>query len=153
MKVGCQVRGQKRILTFHIVDTADKPMLGLDSCLECKLINKIDWLEKNVSNFQFISKDSIIKSFKDIFENLGQSPGQPCKLFLKEGANPVLHASRRIPKNLIPKFKSTIESLERANVICKETNPTDWINKIVITEKKDGKLRVCLDPRDLNKNF
>ena len=29
--------------------------------------------------------------------------------------------------------------------------PTDWVNSLVIAEKKDGNLRLCLDPRDLNK--
>ena len=29
--------------------------------------------------------------------------------------------------------------------------PTDWVHNLVIVEKKNGSLRLCLDPRDLNK--
>ena len=29
--------------------------------------------------------------------------------------------------------------------------PTDWVNGLVLVEKPNGKLRVCLDPRPLNK--
>lgn len=29
--------------------------------------------------------------------------------------------------------------------------PTEWVNSIVCAEKSNGKLRICLDPRDLNK--
>ena len=29
--------------------------------------------------------------------------------------------------------------------------PTEWINSLVIVEKAIGALRICLDPRDLNK--
>ena len=29
--------------------------------------------------------------------------------------------------------------------------PTDWVSSLVAVEKPNGKLRVCLDPRDLNK--
>ena len=29
--------------------------------------------------------------------------------------------------------------------------PTDWVNSLVVREKPNGSLRVCLDPRDLNK--
>ena len=29
--------------------------------------------------------------------------------------------------------------------------PTPWVNSIVVNEKQSGKLRVCTDPRDLNK--
>ena len=37
-------------------------------------------------------------------------------------------------------------------MIKKVDQPTDWVNSLVIAEKsKTGKLRICLDPRDLNK--
>ena len=29
--------------------------------------------------------------------------------------------------------------------------PTDWVNSLLIANKKDGNLRLCLDTRDLNK--
>ena len=31
------------------------------------------------------------------------------------------------------------------------TQPTPWINSIVVVPKKDGSLRICLDPKDLNR--
>ena len=34
----------------------------------------------------------------------------------------------------------------------KVDNPTDWINSLVIVGKKTGQLRLCIDPRYLNKN-
>lgn len=39
----------------------------------------------------------------------------------------------------------------KAGAICRQIEPTDWVNNIVITENKDEKLRICLDPSDLNK--
>uniref|UniRef100_A0A3P9BYY5 Caspase-8 n=1 Tax=Maylandia zebra TaxID=106582 RepID=A0A3P9BYY5_9CICH len=42
--------------------------------------------------------------------------------------------------------------MERNQIICKVTDPTDWVNALVVVEKpKTGRLRVCLDPRPLNK--
>ena len=35
--------------------------------------------------------------------------------------------------------------------VIKMTEPTDWVNSIVVSRQKNGKLRVCLDPKDLNK--
>ena len=29
--------------------------------------------------------------------------------------------------------------------------PTDWVNGLVVVERPNGKLRVCLDPRPLKK--
>ena len=36
-------------------------------------------------------------------------------------------------------------------MICKVEKPTDWVNSMAIVEKPDGSLRICLDPRHLNK--
>lgn len=31
------------------------------------------------------------------------------------------------------------------------TKPTDWVSNLVVAEKPNGKLRVCIDPQHLNK--
>jgi len=43
--------------------------------------------------------------------------------------------------------------MEKSGVISKVHEPTPWVNSIVINEKRSGKLRVCIDPRDLNKTI
>lgn len=40
--------------------------------------------------------------------------------------------------------------MEKIGVIKKVSEPTDWVNSMVCTMKKDGSLCICLDPRDLN---
>lgn len=65
-------------------------------------------------------------------------------------AMPVIHGCRKIP--LVDKLRDTLDDLLQADVIAQVTEPTPWVNSLVITEKKDKKkLRVCLDPTDLNK--
>ena len=39
----------------------------------------------------------------------------------------------------------------KLDVIEPVSEPTEWVNPLVTVEKPNGKLRVCLDPRDLNK--
>ena len=42
--------------------------------------------------------------------------------------------------------------MERMNVIRRVDEPTEWVNALVVIEKpKAKKLRICLDPRPLNK--
>ena len=41
--------------------------------------------------------------------------------------------------------------MERLKVIERVHEPTDWVNSMVIVTKPNGKLRICIDPRDLNK--
>ena len=38
-------------------------------------------------------------------------------------------------------------------MIAKVKEPTDWVSSIVVVEKKNGKLRICIDPKDLNENL
>lgn len=43
--------------------------------------------------------------------------------------------------------------MEKEGIIrpCPET--TDWVHNLVIVSKKNGDIRVCLDPRNLNKHL
>ena len=43
--------------------------------------------------------------------------------------------------------------MEAKKVITKVDTPSDWVNSLVIVEKPDGTLRICLDPRELNKSI
>ena len=36
-------------------------------------------------------------------------------------------------------------------VIRPVSEPTDWVSSLAYTRKNNGKLRICLDPRDLNR--
>jgi len=35
----------------------------------------------------------------------------------------------------------------------KVDQPTDWVSNLVVVEKQDGSLQLCLDPQDLNKTI
>ena len=48
-------------------------------------------------------------------------------------------------------LKETIAKLEEEEIIASVDKPTDWVHNHVITEKRNGSLRICLDPRPLNK--
>ncbi|CAB4017439.1 transposon Tf2-1 poly [Paramuricea clavata] len=63
---------------------------------------------------------------------------------------PVVHAPRRVPLELVDKLNFELNEMEKNGVIKKVTKPTDWVNSIVIREKPNGRLRLCLDPKDLN---
>ena len=58
---------------------------------------------------------------------------------------------RRVPQALADRVKSELERMEDLQVITKVDTPTKWVNSMVVVEKPSGALRICLDPRDLNK--
>ena len=49
------------------------------------------------------------------------------------------------------KLKDELDRLEAINIIGKVSEPTVWVNAMVMVEKKDGSVRLCIDPVDLNK--
>jgi len=34
--------------------------------------------------------------------------------------------------------------------VAKVNKPTDWVSNLIITERKDGRMRICQDPKPLN---
>ena len=84
-----------------------------------------------------------------VYEGLGCLPGKH-HIQLKENAVPTVHAARRVPFALREKLKSELDRLEKMGVIKRTEEPTDWVNALVIVEKPNGSLRLCLDPKNLN---
>ena len=58
-----------------------------------------------------------------------------------------------MPQALYEPLREKLKKLEEQGVIASVDEPTDWVNSLVITEKRDGSLRLCLDPKQLNKNI
>ena len=48
------------------------------------------------------------------------------------------------------KLKGTLNDLERKDIIAKVEEPVSWVSNLVIVEKANKTLRLCLDPPDLN---
>ncbi|PIK38685.1 hypothetical protein BSL78_24481 [Apostichopus japonicus] len=59
--------------------------------------------------------------------------------------------ARKVPAMLHKKLKTEVDRMEQLNVISKVNKPTSWVNSVVVVETSDGKIRLCLDPKDLNR--
>ena len=62
---------------------------------------------------------------------------------------PVVNLPRTVPA--VDRVKEELDDMERRGVVCNLEEPTDWVNSMAIVEKPNGSLRICLDPRHLNK--
>ncbi|KAK3716257.1 hypothetical protein QZH41_008148 [Actinostola sp. cb2023] len=58
---------------------------------------------------------------------------------------------RRIPFSRRRKVVEKLEQLEKLDVIEKVDGPTSWVNPLVVVEKSDGDVRICLDMRQANR--
>ena len=70
---------------------------------------------------------------------------------LDRHAKPVVHPERKIALALILKLDKELDSILADGIIVPVEKPTDWVNSLVVREKPNDRMRVCLDPRDLNK--
>ena len=65
---------------------------------------------------------------------------------------PVVHPPRRVPISMKDVIKAELDEMEKDNIITKiKGEPTAWVNSLVYRRKSNGRLRICLDPKDLNK--
>lgn len=69
---------------------------------------------------------------------------------LVEGCKPVKQKLRRTRPNILLKVKAEIEKQWDAGFLEVIKYP-QWVSNIVVVPKKDDKIRVCVDFRDLNK--
>ncbi|CAC5380097.1 unnamed protein product [Mytilus coruscus] len=81
---------------------------------------------------------------------LGCLPGTH-KIRINKTVAPVVHAPRKIPIAIKDKVKAELGRMEDIGVIFKQQEPTQWVNSMVTVIKPNGKIRICIDPRDLNK--
>ena len=131
--------------------------------------NKHSILEKQLQGSP-LTKQDILEIYSDVFTRIGKFPGMPYKFQLKPNAKPTRHAPRKVPIHLQDAFHKEIRNLEQLGILEETKDVTEWVNSFVIVEKKvptnsskiptdsnssqghsmNKKLRIYLDPRDLN---
>ena len=97
-------------------------------------------------------KKVVVKLYPDLFERLGRID-PPHTMKLAEDYAPTIEAPRKIPETIRIRLKEELERMEAEGIVEKVDEPTDWVSNLVIVEKPDESLRLCLDPRNLNKNL
>ena len=95
-------------------------------------------------------KKKIEEMYPEIFNGLGKLTEEH-HIHIKENETPVIHPPRKIPVASRERLKKELDNMERNGVIKKTEEPADWVNSLLLVEKRDGSLRICLDSRDLNK--
>ena len=98
-----------------------------------------------------ITKEYMLKEYSDVFKGIGTLPGGPYHIRLKEQYRLVQHPPRSVPVAMQDANKAELERLTKEGIITEVKEHTEWINSIVPVMKPNGSLRLCLDPKDLNK--
>ena len=146
---------------FHVVDTKGPTILGLPTCTDLDLITLNYSITTQVKEEESscikpcatgntAAKDSLVKQYGDCFEGIGCFQGD-FHITLDPLVPPVVHPPRRVPEALKGSLKKELDSLVEQGIITRVEQPTDWVNSLVCVTKSNGDLRICLDPKDLNR--
>jgi hypothetical protein len=65
-------------------------------------------------------------------------------------AVPKCFPPRKVPLALEAEVKEELPRMENEGVITPVCEPTDWCSPMLVRQKPNGKLRVCMDPQYLN---
>lgn len=145
-------------LEFQVVNTDGAvPLLGRKASEAMKLIK--------VHHENIMAMDSIITtgkpttgwtmeqiktSYADVFTGDGCLGGK-YKMEVDSTVKPVQLPKRRVPVALMKPLKEELRDLQHRGIITPVECSTDWISAMVVVQKQNGKPRVCIDPKPLNK--
>ena len=136
---------KKFSVEFIVVDGASTPIIGLRADEHMRLV-KID--EQRVER---VANVTLVDEFNDVFDGvLGCLQGEAC-LKTDDTIMPVVMPCRRVPHLLRDKLKDELDRLVNLSVLTPVDEPTPWVSHVTTTVKKDGSLRLCIDPHALNK--
>ena len=134
-------------VSFFVVDVHGPAILGLRSCTDMNVVS----LNCAVSDQKPIQDTrDLITQFPDMFDRIGNFPNVH-RLHVDPHVPPHIDAPRRTPIAMQDKIKQELDSMVKQDVIRKIEEPTEWVSSLTCVTKRDGSLRVCLDPRHLNK--
>ena len=101
------------------------------------------------------SKEQILSYYPDVFERIGRFPDPPYHLQLDPSVTANQTPCHPIPVHLKEAFQQEVNKMLQAGVLKPVQEATPWINSFVLVEGKNKlgnlKLRICLDPTNLNK--
>lgn len=147
----CKIGSHSHVISFQITDKKGAAtLLGLRDALHLNLIK----LDKSVFAVDTDKEDpfskQILTEYADLFDDqLGCIP-VTYKMRIDTKVAPVVKPSRKIPQAMEKQVKEELENMTRKGVIVRETEPTEWVSPMVAAKKKNGDVRICLDPKDLN---
>ena len=137
-----------------------RPLLDHKACLGMKIVAYLDNDQLNKPSTKGAevyavgdnkgAKEQFIQKYPSVFaDEVGLLEGE-YRICLDPQAEPVQHAPRRVPVAHREALREALEDLVKREVLATVTRPTQWVSSMVAVQKPDGRMRICLDPKELN---
>ena len=148
--VAVSFKKKRYTLRVIVIDEEKVTILGLPSCRELGLVQtsasqQLDAIGDSIKVEYALPSE--FKKYRNVFTGIGKLPVEH-HIKLKDNYVSVI---RRVPFELRDSVKKKLDEMEKLKLVCKVTEPTEWVNPMLAIQKADGDVRICLDPVDLNK--
>ena len=99
---------------------------------------------------QPLTKESIVAKYAELFKGVGLLEGK-VHLETDPSVPPVQMPPRRLPVPIRDEVKRELDAMCRDGIIEPVTGPSTWVSALLVVRKPNGKIRICIDPKPLNK--
>lgn len=123
----------------NVVEENLPAVLGMESCEDLGIVQRVQ---------QVSISSSLLDEYRDVFDGIGKISGDH-QIAVNKDVRPVVHAQRGVPLSMMLQVKDELGSMEQPGVIRKYANPR---TSMMCIEKRDKSVRICMDPKDLNKS-
>ena len=151
-KLTCVRDSSKHVLEFQVVDGDVKPLLSAETCQKFLQVLVSDKHDKDAIAHDKMSVNTtsdIFHEYADVFEGIG-CLDESYHIEIDPTVKPVIHPPRRVPVTLKDPLKKELDRMVEEGILAPVNDPTDWVSSMV-TVVKPNKLRICIDPKDLNR--
>ena len=155
-KVRLSVRNPKNNkkynIEFQIVKEENSPVLGAKTIQGMQLITlnlqNVSTVENSVEGN--LTRKQVVSEYKEVFKGEGQF-SDVLHLQVDPNVPPVQLPPRKPPIAFKANYKQELDKLTKLVIIKPVVEPTEWISATVMMLKPNGKVRLCLDPKPLDK--
>ena len=144
---------KKYSIEFNLVRGECKSILGLKASEHLQLLTvnnqNILAVESRGMDEKTAKVEDYISQYTDVFTGEGKLEGL-LQLEIDKNFQPVQLPTGKVTIALTEPLKRKLQRLSNIGVIRRVDTLTNWISVLVVTTKKNGKVRLCIDPKPLN---
>ena len=94
-----------------------------------------------------LAKKDVLEHYSSVFQpGRGKPLGSPLHIEMDSDVTPVHVPRRRVPVAKLHRVNDELKRLCDDGIIRPVKKPTEWPSNILVKEKPNGKLRICIDP-------